>query len=75
MLWRRRSLVEPFAHDDEFREQGGRVHDRLGEGQRWRERVLREDGAWVEVVLWLGFSGAAWEFVTGRKEKTGPRTA
>lgn len=75
MLWRRRGLVEPFAHDDELREQGRRVHDRLGESQRWCEWVLREDGARVEMVLWLCFSGAAREFVTGQKEKTGPRTA
>lgn len=51
------------------------MHDRLGEGQRWRERVLREEGAWIEMVLWFCFPGTAREVITGRREKTGPRTA
>ena len=67
--------MEPLAHDDEFCEQGRRVHDCLCEGQRWGEWVLREKDARIEMVLWLCFSGAAQGFMTGRKEKTGPRTA
>ena len=51
------------------------MHDHLREGQRRRERVLLEDDAWIEMVLWLCFSGAGRGFMTGRKEKTGPRTA
>lgn len=51
------------------------MHDGLGEGQRGREWVLSEDGTWVEMVLWLCFSGTARGLIYRRKQKMGPRTA
>ena len=51
------------------------MHNRLREGRRREEWVLREKGAWIEMVLWLRFSGAVQTSVTESKERTGPRTA
>ncbi len=56
--WRGRRVVQPFADDDEFGEEGGGVHDGLGECGGWRVWVRGEQFAGVGEFWGRRFSEA-----------------